>query len=513
MKHDSTVLINEGLYLEEIVRVARDGAKFQISDARLEAVRKCSAYVEEIISSGAIVYGVTTGFGVFANTKISRQDTDFLQQNLIRSHACGMGRALPTEVVRAAMLMRCNSLAFGKSGIRERTLLTLVEMLNKGVHPIVPEKGSLGASGDLAPLAHIVLVMMGEGEAEFQGEIMSGAEAMARANIPVVRLKQKEGLALINGTQIMTAISALAIHDAIHLIKMADIVAALSAEALCAITKAFDPLVSSVRSHKGQAACARNLMRLLEGSSLVEREKETRVQDAYSLRCIPQVHGASRDALNYVLDTLLVEINSVTDNPLIFPDEEEVISAGNFHGQPIALAMDFYGIAVAELANISERRIERMMNASLSYGLPGFLTEKGGLCSGFMIAQYSAASMVSENKIYAHPASVDSIPTSANQEDHVSMGTTAARKALQILENVRNVLAIELMSAAQALEYRDKAKLSPACRAVYDLVRKRISPLSHGNDMIMYSEMAKAEQLLRSSELLKATEAVIGELE
>lgn len=376
-------------------------------------------------------------------------------KNLIISHACGVGEPLDEEIVRGIMLLRANALAKGYSGIRLYTLNTLIEMLNKGVHPLIPEKGSLGASGDLAPLSHMVLVMLGEGKAYYRGQLFIGKEAMAKAGVPTIELTSKEGLALINGTQVMTSIGALAVYDGISINKTADIVAALTVEALNGVTDAYDYRVHRVRPHQGQINTAKNLLYLLESSQMTTRQGDIRVQDAYSLRCIPQIHGASKDAIKYVEDKVNIEMNSATDNPLIFEDTKDVISGGNFHGQPMALSFDFLGIALSELANVSERRLERLVNPALSK-LPGFLAKNGGLNSGFMIVQYSAAALVSENKILAHPASVDSIPSSANQEDHVSMGTIAARKAREILENTRKVLAMELFAACQAIDLRGR---------------------------------------------------------
>jgi histidine ammonia-lyase len=384
-------------------------------------------------------------------------------------------------------------------------------MLNRKVHPIIPEKGSLGASGDLAPLAHMVLVMIGEGEAIYNGVRMSGRKAMDNAGIPTVTLVAKEGLALINGTQVMTSIGALALHDAINLSKISDIAAALTIEALNGITDAMDPRVHIARGHVGQIKSAANLLRLLEGSFMTSKQGQRRVQDPYSLRCTPQIHGATKDSLLFIKEKVEIEMNAATDNPIIFPDEEDVISGGNFHGQPIALPMDFLGIALSELANISERRLERLVNPSLSNGLPAFLTSKGGVNSGFMIVQYSAASLVSENKVLAHPASVDSIPSSANQEDHVSMGTIAARKAMEILKNARKVIAMELMAACQAIDLRGKDKLGKGTEVAYKTLRREVRELNE--DRIMYLDINKSEDIIRTNVILDEVEAVIGKLE
>lgn len=499
-----------GLTLEQAARIARSFEPVRISPSAMAAIERSRAIVDEKRRSGAVVYGVTTGFGKFAEKRIADSDTEELQRNLIVSHACGTGDPLPTDAVRASMLLRLNALSSGYSGIRLSTMETLLAMLNLGVHPVIPEKGSLGASGDLVPLAHMVLPMIGEGKAEYKGETLPGAEAMRRAGLEPIRLAAKEGLALINGTQIMTAIGTLAVYDALQLLKTADIVSALTCEAQTCITGAFDERVHRLRAHPGQVACAENLRKLLSGSGLSKEAVEGKVQDAYSIRCIPQIHGASRDAIFYARDAVTREINSVTDNPLIFPDGDDVLSGGNFHGQPMALAFDFLAIALAELANVSERRTERLVNPYLNNSLPAFLAPNGGLNSGFMIAQYAAAALVSENKILAHPASVDSIPSSANQEDHVSMGTIAARKAAEILHNTERVLAIELFASGQALSMLGAERLAPATRAVYDVLRHEVPFIEH--DVVMYEQIVKCERLVRSQEVVAAAESVCGAL-
>lgn len=466
--------------------------------------------VERLVRERRPVYGITTGFGKFSDVPISAEQTAALQRNLLMSHACAVGEPLAPEVVRAMLLLRAQALSRGHSGIRVETLELLVAFLNRGLIPVVPEQGSLGASGDLAPLAHMCLPLIGLGEAIVDGERLPGAEALQRAGLSPVTLTAKEGLALINGTQAMTALGSLGLHDAQVLLKTADIAAALTAEALGAIPAAWDARVQALRLHAGQQAAGRNLRRLTEGSRLTTRPGQMRTQDPYTLRCIPQVHGASRTALEHVAQILEWEMNAVTDNPLLFPDGDEVISGGNFHGQPVALAMDYLAIAVAELADISERRIERLVNPQLS-GLPAFLTRNGGVHSGLMITQYTAASLVSENKVLAHPASVDSIPSSANQEDHVSMGTTAARKARQVIANVRRVLAIELLCAAQAVEFVGPERLAPATRAVYDAVRERVAPLD--GDRVLAPDIETLADLVHSGELVAAVEAVVGPLE
>lgn len=497
------------LTLEELIQVSRKGATVEIAEYAKEKVLKSRAYVEKLVKEEKVVYGITTGFGKFSNIVITNGQVEKLQESLIRSHACGVGRHFSEEIARAIMLLRLNALVKGYSGVRMETLSTLVDMLNRRVHPAIPEKGSLGSSGDLAPLSHMVLVMMGEGECYYEGQLMSGQEGMAKANITPIHLTSKEGLALINGTQVLTAVGAIATFDALKLMKTADISAALTFEALKGIMDVFDEKVHQVRNHTGQTACAKNLARILEGSGLTTKQGEVKVQDSYSLRCLPQIHGASKDAIEYVLDKVNREMNAATDNPLIFPDEEQVISGGNFHGQPMALAFDFLGIALAELANSSERRIERLVNPSLSE-LPAFLTKEGGVNSGFMIMQYTAASLVSENKVLAHPASVDSIPSSGNQEDHVSMGTIAARKALEILYNTKRVIAIEMMTAAQAVDFTDPSKLGKGTKEVYRIVRENIQKLEE--DRIMYTDIEKSIRLIENESILDAVEATIGQL-
>lgn len=501
-----TIYINgNDLTLEDLVLICRENYKVEIDEESAKKVQKSRKIIDDIVENEKTIYGVTTGFGKFANVSISKEDCKTLQRNLIISHACGFGDAFKTDTVRAIMLLRANALSKGFSGIRLSTLKTLIEMLNKGVHPIIPEKGSLGASGDLAPLAHMVLPMLGEGKAEYKGEIMDGKKAMELAGIPLVELVAKEGLALINGTQVMTAEGALTVYDAIELLKVSDITAALTIEALRGITDAFDDRLNVVRPHKGQRDTSKNILKLIEGSSFVTRQGELRVQDAYTLRCIPQIHGASKDAINYVKEKVKIEMNSVTDNPIVL-ENGDVISGGNFHGQPMALSFDFLGIAISEIANVSERRIERLVNNQLSNGLPAFLTKEGGLNSGFMITQYAAAALVSENKVLAHPASVDSIPSSANQEDHVSMGTIAARKARQILENAKRVLATELMAACQAVDFREDFKLGEGTSKAYNAVRKNVEFID--KDIVMYSELDKVTEMISKGEVVNSIKGI-----
>lgn len=500
------VIINgNDLRIEDIVNVARNNFKVEISEEAIRRVEKSRGIVDKIVEEDRVVYGITTGFGKFSDVSISGEDCKTLQRNLIISHACGFGDSLDTDIVRAIILLRANALSKGYSGIRLSTLQTLVTMLNEGVHPIIPEKGSLGASGDLAPLSHMVLSMIGEGEAEYKGKIISGREAMNEAGIEVVQLIAKEGLALINGTQVMTAIGVLALWDGINLIKSGDIASALTVEALRGITDAFDLRTHNIRPHEGQIETAKNILALVDGSSLVTYQGEIRVQDAYTLRCIPQIHGASKDALNYVKHKVEIEINSVTDNPIV-TEEGDVISGGNFHGQPMALTFDFLGIAMSEIANVSERRLERLINYQLN-DLPAFLVKHGGLNSGFMITQYAAAALVSENKVLAHPASVDSIPSSANQEDHVSMGTIAARKARDIIRNAERVVATEILAACQAIDFREEYTLGKGTKVAYEAVRGVVDFIE--NDVVMYKEIDKVTELLHSGKLANKVEEVV----
>lgn len=505
------IISNNGLSIEEVIQIASQNYIVELSQEVCENIQKSRAVVERFVEEEIVSYGITTGFGKFSDVYINKEETGQLQTNLIISHACGVGNPLDIPISRAVMLLRVNNLARGFSGARLSTVQTLVDMLNKGVTPVIPEKGSLGASGDLAPLSHMVLTMLGLGEAYYKEERMDSALAMEKAGIQSIELSSKEGLALINGTQVMTAIGCFAVTLAETLLKQSDINTSLTMEALEGIIDAFDPKVHAARGQKGQSSSAANVRKMLENSQRITKQGEKRVQDAYALRCSAQVIGASRDAINYVKEKIEIEVNAVTDNPIIFPQEDQVISGGNFHGQPIALPMDFLGIALAELANISERRLERLVNPSLSNGLPAFLAEDGGINSGFMIVQYSAASLVSENKVLAHPASVDSISSSANQEDHVSMGTIAARKALEIGKNAANVLAMELMGACQGIDLREKAALGKGSEPAYTLVRENISFVD--KDRIMYTDINAYENLVSTGKVVQRVEQVIGRLE
>lgn len=508
------VIINgRDLTVQQVIDVCRNYEKVEIAEEAKVAIQKARDYVEEKVANKAVVYGLTTGFGKFANVSIDTEQTAQLQKNLIMSHTCALGKPYETKYVRAAMLLRANSLSRGNSGIRVQTVQTLVDMLNAGIHPIVPDKGSVGASGDLAPLSCIALGLIGMGLVEYKGEVIEAAEAFKDAGLTPVELASKEGLALNNGTQMLTAVGLNTLYDAINLAKIADIAGALTGEALHAIVKAYDPKTHELRNHPGQMTVAENMRNLLEGSKNALPLQPNKVQDPYSQRCLPQIHGASRDAINYVLEAVNREINAVTDNPIVFPDHDEVISGGNFHGQPMGLAFDFLKIAIAELANVSERRQERLVNPALSEGLPAFLVKNGGLNSGYMIAQYASASMVSENKVYAHPAVVDSIPTSANQEDHVSMGSISAKTAAMVLDNAQKVIAIELSTAAQAIWLREELgedgikNLAPATRAAYDFIRETVPPVEE--DIIMHDQLVKFDEMVKDNSILEAVEKVV----
>ncbi|WP_293173302.1 histidine ammonia-lyase [Oceanithermus sp.] len=502
--------LNEPPALEQVVRAARAPERWTLAEEARERMLRSRAWVERALASGAVVYGVTTGFGKFARVRIAPSEVRELQRNLLLSHAIGVGEPFPDEVVRAMMLLRAASLARGYSGVRPVVVERLLLFLSEGVHPVVPSQGSVGASGDLAPLAHMALPLIGEGEVRMGGERLSGAVALERLALEPLTLEAKEGLALVNGTQAMTALLALLEADARALFKAADLAAAMTVEALKGSHRPFAEAVVRLRPHPGARAVAANLRRLLAGSEIEASHADCdKVQDAYSLRAVPQVHGASRDAFAYLRSALEVELASVTDNPLILPEDGAAISAGNFHGQPLALPADAAKVALAELASISERRVEQMLNPALS-GLPAFLAERGGLHSGLMISQYTAASLVSENKVLAHPASVDSIPTSANQEDHVSMGTTAARQARQVYENVLWVLAIELASAAQALDFHRPLRPGRGVMVAWRRIREEIPHLDR--DRYLRPELERLRELVRSGELVRAVEREVGPL-
>lgn len=506
------VIGDRRLTLEDLINVTRKGYKVEISEGAYKKVAEARELVDRYVKEKKVSYGITTGFGKFSDTVISEEQTGLLQKNLIMSHSCGVGNPISVDMAKGIMLLRIVNLSKGHSGVRKIVLDTLVDMLNKDVTPFIPEKGSLGASGDLAPLSHMVLVMLGMGKAYVNGELLDGAEAMKKAGVPVLEeLSSKEGLALINGTQVMTSIGAHVTYDAINLMKHLDIAGALTMEALNGITCAFDHRVHEVRGHQGQIRTAENFRNILKESKWTTKQGEMRTQDPYTLRCIPQIHGASKDALEFVREKVEIEMDAVTDNPIIFCDTDDVISGGNFHGQPMALPFDFLGIAVSEMANVSERRIERLVNPHLNCGLPAFLVENGGVNSGFMIVQYSAASLVSENKVLAHPASVDSIPSSANQEDHVSMGTIAARKAGEILKNARKVIAMEILSACQGIDLKKVNKdLGLGTEKAYTAVRETVS--YYDKDRVMNLDINAVEELIERNKIVENVEKVIGEL-
>src|SRR5205809_1325909 len=505
-------LTGDDLRIDDVWAVACGGASAALSDEARTKMRAARELVERAAhGTREHTYGINTGFGRFVSRSNPEEETEELQLRLLRSHACGVGDPYPTEIVRAAMLLRANALAKGTSGARVETVELLLECLERGVIPRVPSRGSVGASGDLAPLAHLALPLVGEGEASYEGELLSGADALAAAGLEPTRLAAKEGLSLINGTQFMAAYGALGLARARRLAKTADLACALSLEALQGSRTSFIPQIHRLRPLRGQRDSAANVIRLLEGSAINESHRWCdKVQDAYSLRCAPQVHGATRDLLDYVERTVAVELNAATDNPLVLVDDELLVSNGNFHGQPLAFALDALAMASSELASISERRVERLVNPNLSDGLPAFLTSDGGLNSGFMIPQYVAASLVSENKSLCHPASVDSIPTSAGQEDHVSMGNAAGLKAWQVLANSERALAIELLAAAQAVEFLAPLEPGAGARATHDFVRS-LSPRLR-EDRPLSRDIEAVASAIRDGSLVAEVEATVGEL-
>jgi len=505
-------LTGDDLTVAEVWEVAVARAPVVLTDTARAKMRAARELVERAAhGSSEHTYGVNTGFGRFVSRVIPEELTEELQLRLLRSHACGVGDPYPAEIVRAAMLLRANTLAKGNSGARIETVELLLACLERGVLPVVPSRGSVGASGDLAPLAHLALPLVGEGEATVDGERMTGLEALTRVGLEPIRLAAKEGLSLINGTQFMTAFAALGLVRARRLARTADLACAQSVEALQGSRTSFLPQIHALRPLRGQGDSAANLLRLLEGSAIIEAHRWCdKVQDAYSLRCAPQVHGASRDLLDYVDYTVSVEVNAATDNPLVLVDDDALVSNGNFHGQPLAFALDALAMAVAELASISERRVERLVNPNLSDGLPAFLTTDGGLNSGFMIPQYVAASLVSENKVLCHPASVDSIPTSAGQEDHVSMGNAAGLKAWQVLANCESAVAIELLAGAQAVEFHAPLEPGAGVRATRAAVRE-LSPRLR-DDRSLARDIEAVATAIRDGSLVRAAETEVGEL-
>src|SRR6266705_2324230 len=490
-------LNGQALTLAEIAAVAFGDLPVQIAPSARPRILASRKVVEDIIARDAAVYGVSTGFGKLSDVRIPPDGLSDLQLNLVRSHACGIGDPLPEAEVRAMMLLRANVLTLGLSGIRFEIIEMLCEMLNRRICPVIPEKGSVGASGDLAPLAHLALSLIGEGESFFQGERLESREALRRAGLQAQHLEAKEGLALLNGTQAMHAVGGLSILRAQRLAIVADVAGAMSLEALKGTPAAFDPRLQQARPHSGQRAVANHLLSLLQGSEIREshRKDDPRIQDAYSLRCMPQVHGAVRDALSHCTDVLLIESGSATDNPLVFAETGDVISGGNFHGAPLGLARDYGAIALTDLMSISERRIDRLVNPDLNEGLPAFLARHPGTQSGFMIAHVAAVSLLNEAKVLAHPASIDNVPTSGGKEDHVSMGMTAALKLRWIVDLAENLVAIELLAAAEGLEHRHPLKGGVGVERAFELIRKIAPPLTH--DRALSGDVARVAEAVR----------------
>jgi histidine ammonia-lyase len=515
---NSLIIDGESLTIESVVAVAENPEiQVEVAESAWKKVRRAAKAVQDFVARGEIVYGITTGFGAFKDKIISSSQVEQLQRNILISHSVGVGEPLDQATTRAMMLIRANTLAKGHSGIREETLRLFVDLLNLGIHPLVPCQGSLGASGDLAPLAHLALPLIGLGEVMYKGQKMSGAQALEQTGLKPVTLTAKEGLALTNGTTLMNAFGVLLTVQAENLAAVGDLAGALSLEALHGTPRAYDARIHAARPHPRQIECAEFMRKLIEGSTFTRPDDPLNVQDAYTLRCIPQVHGAVRDAIAYARWVMNIELNSATDNPLIFFDENDeatVISGGNFHGEPLAIAMDYLGIALAELGNISERRISRLVDTASNSGvLPAFLIQQGGVNSGFMLTQYTAAALASENKVLSHPASVDTIPTSANIEDHVSMGPAAARQAREIAGNVEKILAIELFAAAQGIDFRrqiqgEDAKLGRGTAPAYALIRQQVPFIEQ--DTLMYPHIETVRQLVAQRRLHDVVMQAIG---
>lgn len=507
------VLLGEPLSFEDVSEVAAGRESVSIDEAARSRIARARAVVESTVAEGTTVYGVTTGFGGLANVRIDPAEAIRLQEDIIRSHATGVGPPLSTEIVRAMMLLKARTFAFGISGIRPEVLETIVALLNEGIHPIVPSQGSLGASGDLAQLAHLALPLIGEGRVEHKGRIGDSAHALRGAGIAPLELSYKEGLALVNGTEGMLAIGILTLLRATSLARAADVTGAMSVEACLGTDRVFDPRLIELRKHLGSKLVASNLRRVLEGSAIVasHRDSDHLVQDAYSLRCIPQVHGAYRDGLAYVESTLQAELGSAVDNPIVLTDSKEMRSSGNFHGEALAIGLDHLALCTAGFGTIAERRIARLVDPNLSNGLPAFLSEDPGRRSGFMLAHYTAAALVAENRSLVFPVSSDSISTSAGQEDHVSMGFTAGQKAAVVLANTRRVIAIEALAAAQALEMRRPLEPAAGTRAACDALRA-VSPYL-AEDRPLSDDIEAAAELIAASTLTEAVTAVTGALD
>lgn len=506
-------LTGRNLTLEDVAFIARariGEVKLQINATSLKEMHRSRDVILNIVKIGKPVYGINTGFGALASKQIATEDLEQLQYNLIRSHCTGVGRPFSREVTRAIMLTRANCLIQGFSGVTPATIELILDFINYGINPVIPEKGSVGASGDLAPLSHVALALIGEGEVEFEGKIMRSDFAIHQINKVPAKLGPKDGLALINGTSVMLALGALALIDAKRIAKYADIISCLTLDAVRGTASAFDERISRLKPQPGQVQVSQNLLKIIKGSEIINSHPEDgKVQDPYSLRCIPQVHGACRQTLRHAQEVLEIELNSVTDNPLVFPDTGDVVSGGNFHGEALALCMDYLAMGLAEICNIAERRVEKMMNPHFS-DLPAFLTKNSGLNSGLMIAHVTMAALASENKYLCHPASVDSIPTSTDKEDHVSMGVTSGRKLLEVVENVQHGLAIELLCNTQGLEFLRPLKTSPALEKVYTLVRKHV--LSIGEDRVFHKDIESLYRLVQSDEILHEVESVTGPL-
>jgi len=501
------------LSIDDIYSIATGQAaafKLSISPTALKRMHESRGYIENIVKENKAVYGINTGFGALSEKHIPSDQLAQLQLNLIRSHCTGVGKAFSVEITRAIMLLRANCLISGYSGVSPHIVELILEFINHGINPIVPEKGSVGASGDLAPLSHIALALIGEGEVLFGGKILSSSFVLEQQNLKPAILGPKDGLALINGTAVMAALGCLAVKRANHLLKVADIACAMTLEGIRGTRQAYNPLITSLKPHPGQIDCCDNLNKLLPKSEIMDSHTDCgKVQDPYSLRCVPQVHGASRQTWKHANEVINLEVNAVTDNPLVFMKENLVISGGNFHGQALSFVMDYLAMGMAEICSISERRVEKMMNPSFS-SLPAFLTKESGINSGFMIAHVTSAALTSENKYLCHPASIDSVPTSTDKEDHVSMGVTAGRKLHEVLDNVENVLAIELLCAAQAIEFHRPLKSSPPIEAAHKTIRCHVPPLDQ--DRVLHKDMANLAALIRNNDILNAVEEKIGAL-
>lgn len=506
-------LTGTNLTLEDLAYIAKakpGQVKLMIESNAWEKMKKSRQIILDIVKKGKPIYGINTGFGALASKQIAVEDLEQLQYNLIRSHCTGVGRPFSREVTRAIMLSRANCLIQGFSGVTPETIALLLDFINYGLNPVIPEKGSVGASGDLAPLSHIALALIGEGEVEFGGKVLKSDFAIDQIGLTPAKLGPKDGLALINGTSVMLALGTLALIEAKKLMKLADVISCLTLDAVRGTSSAFDERISLLKPQPGQLDVSRNLLRLIKGSEInVSHKDDGKVQDPYSLRCIPQVHGACRQTLRHTEEVLRIELNSVTDNPLVFIDSGDVVSGGNFHGEALALTMDYLAMGLAEICNIAERRVEKMMNPHFS-DLPAFLTKNSGLNSGLMIAHVTLAALASENKYLCHPASVDSIPTSTDKEDHVSMGVTSGRKLLEVVSNVQHGLAIELLCNTQGIEFLRPMKTSICLEKIISLVRKHVPPIEE--DRTFYKDIENLTKLIQTEELIHEIESVIGTL-